>query len=90
MKKAMQTLRENQKSFCEIPTMKFLDYKDGINGLPKSDVICAYTQNAKITVRPSGTEPKIKIYAEITTEKARAEEQLRDIKARIDAFIKSM
>ena len=90
MKKAMQALRDNEKSFCGMPTIKLLDYKEGINGLPKSDVICAYMQNAKVTVRPSGTEPKIKIYAEITGEKERAEKELCDIKECIDAFIKSM
>lgn len=37
--------------------------------LPKSDVIQFITEdNAKITVRPSGTEPKIKIYIQIKGE----------------------
>ncbi|MPN18501.1 Phosphoglucomutase [bioreactor metagenome] len=40
-----------------------LDYKNGINGLPKSDVLKFYFKDSSwVAVRPSGTEPKIKFY----------------------------
>ena len=43
-----------------------LDYSKGINGLPKSNVIKVMLSNdTSIVVRPSGTEPKIKIYFSI-------------------------
>lgn len=38
------------------------DYLNGLNGLPKSNVLAFAGENVKITVRPSGTEPKLKIY----------------------------
>lgn len=39
------------------------DYKDGCDGLPKSDVIkYFFADGSWMAVRPSGTEPKIKIY----------------------------
>lgn len=39
------------------------DYKNGYHGLPSADVLQFFTENgSKITVRPSGTEPKIKFY----------------------------
>ena len=38
------------------------DYALGVNGLPASDVLEFRTESAKVLVRPSGTEPKIKIY----------------------------
>ena len=41
-----------------------LDYKDGIDGLPKSDVLKFILPNGWFAVRPSGTEPKIKFYFE--------------------------
>ena len=41
-----------------------LDYKDGLNGLPKSDVLKFILPNGWFAVRPSGTEPKIKFYFE--------------------------
>ena len=39
------------------------DYKKGYAGLPSSYVLQFFTENgSKVTVRPSGTEPKIKFY----------------------------
>lgn len=39
------------------------DYKQGYQGLPPSDVLQFFTsRGSKVTVRPSGTEPKIKFY----------------------------
>ena len=75
MSEIMADLRENPPS--EIGGLKVLaiaDYKEGIkknliNGneetieLPKSDVISfILDKNAKVIIRPSGTEPKIKAY----------------------------
>ena len=40
----------------------FDDFKDGIFGLPKSDVLRFKSKDYRIIIRPSGTEPKIKIY----------------------------
>jgi phosphoglucomutase len=45
-----------------IDTVKKLDYLEGIDGLPKSDVLKFFTPNGWFAVRPSGTEPKIKFY----------------------------
>ena len=42
-----------------------LDYKDGLNGLLKSDVLKFILPNGWFAVRPSGTEPKIKFYFEV-------------------------
>ena len=45
-----------------------LDYKDGLDGLPKSDVLKFILSNGWFAVRPSGTEPKIKFYFEVFAE----------------------
>ncbi len=42
-----------------------LDYKNGINSLPKSDVLKFILPNGWISVQLSGTEPKIKFYYEV-------------------------
>lgn len=42
-----------------------LDYKDGLYGLLKSDVLKFILPNGWFAVRPSGTEPKIKFYFEV-------------------------
>lgn len=38
------------------------DYLGGLDGLPKSDVLEFRTAHVKVIVRPSGTEPKLKLY----------------------------
>ena len=42
------------------------DYSVGLNGLPKSDVLKYYTEIGSIVIRPSGIEPKLKIYISVT------------------------
>ena len=45
--------------------VRYVDYQEGIDGLPKSDVLKLWTKNgSEIVLRPSGTEPKIKVYVE--------------------------
>lgn len=51
----------------KVKLLKEGDEKD-ITGLPKSNVLQFYTENKiKVSVRPSGTEPKIKFYFAFTT-----------------------
>ncbi len=38
------------------------DYLTGADGLPKSNVLSFRSASSKVLVRPSGTEPKIKVY----------------------------
>ncbi|MDR3318111.1 MAG: phospho-sugar mutase [Clostridiales bacterium] len=38
------------------------DYNDAIDGLPPSNVLAFYFEGGKVLCRPSGTEPKLKIY----------------------------
>ena len=42
--------------------VSLIDYSNGINELPKSNVLAFVGKNIKVTVRPSGTEPKLKLY----------------------------
>jgi len=45
--------------------LKYKDYLKGIDGLPKSDVLKLWMEDGSVVVvRPSGTEPKIKVYTE--------------------------
>ncbi|MCI8597375.1 MAG: phospho-sugar mutase [Lachnospiraceae bacterium] len=44
---------------------RYKDYLEGIDGLPKSNVIKMWMEDgSEVVIRPSGTEPKIKVYTE--------------------------
>ena len=59
----MENLRANPpKTLDGKAVVKVVDYQTGVNGLPKSNVLEFQTDAAKVLVRPSGTEPKVKVY----------------------------
>lgn len=64
MQKFMQKARTSfPQKLCGIPIVSRLDYEKEIAGFPISDVLLLRLQDqTKIVIRPSGTEPKIKIY----------------------------
>lgn len=55
------------------------DYSVGLNGLPKSDVLKFYTENGSVVVRPSGTEPKLKVYISVTAENMSKAEEIEKV-----------
>ena len=53
----------NLPSISNINIVNIIDYKKGINDLPKSNVLKFILKDESwIAIRPSGTEPKIKFY----------------------------
>ncbi|MBR4151269.1 MAG: phospho-sugar mutase, partial [Firmicutes bacterium] len=67
------------------------DYLPGIDGLPSSNVLKFFFEDGGwVAVRPSGTEPKIKVYYGIKgDDKAKAEELHKARKAVMDEVMKS-
>lgn len=66
IKKIMDYLRENPiESINKFKVRKIFDFNDNIENFPKSNLLQYIGENFKITVRPSGTEPKIKIYFQV-------------------------
>ena len=68
---------------------KIKDFAPGIDGLPAQDCLKYFFEDGSwLAIRPSGTEPKIKLYYCIHAKsKAEAEAMLADKKARMDAFV---
>lgn len=57
------------------PVKAVRDYKDGGGGIPSADVLAFSLEGgARVTLRPSGTEPKIKYYFELKEALAEGEE----------------
>ena len=63
MQEIMKSLRESSEIFAGIQITERKDYRDGIDGLPPSDVLRFELEGGgSVVIRPSGTEPKIKAY----------------------------
>lgn len=89
MDEIVAELRKNPwQTICgEKVTVK--DYLNGLNGLPKSNVLAFAGKNVKITVRPSGTEPKLKIYFQTKADREQnAEILLQKLKEQAENLIK--
>ena len=67
MQRIMASFRESISEFGGKKVEKVLDYSAGLDGLPKSDVLKFLLEgNCSLVVRPSGTEPKLKLYASVS------------------------
>ena len=79
MQEIMKKFHQGMTELGDKKVEKTLDYSQGLNGLPKSDVLKYLIEgNSSVVVRPSGTEPKLKVYISISAdsmETAKAEEQ---------------
>ena len=60
----MAGFRESQPAeIAGLKVLGFLDYQQGVGGLPSANVLqFDLEQGNKVIVRPSGTEPKVKVY----------------------------
>ena len=66
MMSIMEKVRNQITYIGKYKIVNKIDYEKGVNGLPKSNVLKLFLENGtSIVVRPSGTEPKLKIYTSI-------------------------
>lgn len=76
-------------AFAEKKIEKVLDYSQGLDGLPKSDVLKYLLEgHCSVVVRPSGTEPKLKAYISVSAEnKVQVENEEKKIKEQFEQII---
>lgn len=66
MNDIMNSFRNKVSNIGEFKVDKVIDYSLGIDNLPKSNVLKIYfVDGSTIVIRPSGTEPKLKIYVSL-------------------------
>ena len=67
MQAIMQSFRAKIPAFGGLDVVEALDYLPGRDGLPASDVLkFLLAGNCSLVVRPSGTEPKMKVYISVS------------------------
>lgn len=70
MREIMNKFRQLKDSFGDNKILSIKDYSEGIDGLPRSNVLkFFFEKSCSVVVRPSGTEPKLKVYFTIIDDK---------------------
>ena len=89
MQRIMQSFRGDIQGFGGRTIDRLLDYAPGLDGLPKSDVLkFLLSGGASAVVRPSGTEPKLKIYISVSApDKAAAAEEEKKLAEDLAKFM---
>ena len=90
MQEIMSRFRRKNTDFGSIRIVERLDYMEGIDGLPRADVLKFVLEgHCSIVIRPSGTEPKMKAYISAAAKNLEAAEQIeREILRGLELEIK--
>ncbi|MGL5314000.1 MAG: phospho-sugar mutase [Peptostreptococcaceae bacterium] len=93
IKDIMTYFRENDvESINNTKVIDKKDYNQGVDGLPKSDVLKYFLEDGSwVAIRPSGTEPKLKFYIAVKgKDESEANEKLTGINKDIDMMLEKL
>lgn len=93
IKEIITYFRENDiNEFNQTKVVELKDYQNGIDGLPKSNVLKYFLEDGSwIAVRPSGTEPKLKFYVAVKGEdEAKCLDKITNIESDINKIIEKV
>ena len=76
MASIMSSFRAGVDSIAGLRVIRTEDYSKGLNRLPPSDVLKFFTESGSVVLRPSGTEPKLKLYISVSAEDRQSAEAL--------------
>ena len=80
MDEIMKNLRNGLTNIGGINIEETIDYKDGIDDLPKINVLkYKIKNNSSVIIRPSGTEPKMKVYMSISAKDEKEANEIENI-----------
>ncbi|MBQ9784344.1 MAG: phospho-sugar mutase [Clostridia bacterium] len=82
MERTLAQIRQNPPRELGGQALAYDDFSQGLYGLPKSDVLRFKSEDYRVIIRPSGTEPKMKIYLQAKgASRADAEEKMKQMNA---------
>lgn len=88
MQTLLKELRETPFEVLGAESLRFDDFEKGLHGLPKSPVLRFQSEHYRLIIRPSGTEPKMKLYLQAKgASMADAEHKLDEIRSFIKEHI---
>lgn len=90
MQKIMKMLTEKHPvKFGVLNVIKVRDYSKGVGKLPKASMVeFELERGARIIIRPSGTEPVIKVYITLSETKQKNEVQLKKLQIALEKMFK--
>lgn len=91
IKNIMAFFRErNADIFGNLP-YSVTDYKNDDTGLPKSDIVRYTAVNKSVVIRPSGTEPNLKVYlSAFCDSENESESEIKEIENNVKSLIKAL
>ena len=90
MQNYMSSFRKGLSKIGSLKVEKLIDFKKGVDGLPKSNVLkFVLEKDSYVIVRPSGTEPKLKTYVSVSAKDITAAKNIEsDLHKFLNDFLK--